>query len=553
MTTQKHMTGIITHSHPILKRVRPEKLLLWLCGGVLVVSLVPGTWRYACAPRVWAAHTVPVAFWAWRTNAPSEDALQRAAREARARVLFLRAGQIDYEDRVLRRIRPLGGEFPRALEIHLVYNVTRSLLESFERVESEQLAALLVETYMHDAERAARDGAKVIGIQLDIDVPTRLLKRYEEVLRSVRAGLPPGTTVSITGLPTWMLSSELSEVLEATDFWIPQFYGAEIPDRVEKRVPISSPAIVARDVARARELGKPFYAGLAAYGYALLYSRDGVLMLMRGDIHPARIARDSNMELIERRAFDSRTMHATGTGGDATPIASEWRYVFRAREDGVTDGLAVKAGDHLVLDLPSSESLRAGARGVREHAGTKLLGICIFRLPEHDDPAILSLEQITTALSDTVAPLSIDVRMRGERRGESGAQAMSNHVMLEATNNGTAGALLGDGALSVMLRVPPGSVRGLSRLDGFTSFESLCESLGAGGEVVRQPPRPCGLRRANALRFTAPTSMLGETARAVISFDADPPTSSTASVYMRVDDGRSYTNEQTLAILKGDE
>ncbi|MGI8565062.1 MAG: hypothetical protein ACR2LZ_01120 [Pyrinomonadaceae bacterium] len=305
-------------------------------------------------------------------------------------------------------------------------------------------------------------------------------------------------------------------------------------------------------MSRARELGKPFYAGLAAYGYALLHSRDGALVQLRGDIDPTRIARDSNMELIERRTFDSRTMHEAGAGG-ATPTASEWRYVFHAREDGVTDGLTVKAGDHLVLDLPNGESLRAGARGVREHAGTKLLGICIFRLPERDDAANLSLEQITAALSDTVAPLSIDVQMKGERRGESDAQPMSNHITLEVTNDGMAGALMGDGALSVTLRVPPGSVRGLSRLDGFTSFESLCESSGAGGEGVRQQPRPCGLRRANALRFTAPTSMPGETARAVISFDGDPPTSSTTSVQMRVDDGRSYTNEQTLTLFKGGE
>src|SRR5205085_7618064 len=135
-------------------------------------------------------------------------------------------------------------------------------------------------------------GARVIGLQLDLDVPTRLLERYGRVLRETRALLPEGTLLSVTGLQTWMGAGELRGVLDAVDFWAPQFYGAEIPATVERVVPIASPGAVSRAVARARELGKPFYAGLAAYGYALLYTEKGKLLEARGDIAPARVAAD---------------------------------------------------------------------------------------------------------------------------------------------------------------------------------------------------------------------------------------------------------------------
>ena len=60
----------------------------------------------------------------------------------------------------------------------------------------------------------------------------------------------------------------------------------------------------------------------------------------------------------------------------------------------------MRAGDVLVIDLPAAETLRIAARITRELAGEKLLGICVFRLPAHDDPATLTVEQVTKALND---------------------------------------------------------------------------------------------------------------------------------------------------------
>src|SRR5205085_6355562 len=175
--------------------------------------------------------------------------------------------------------------------------------------------------------------------------------RYGRVLHAVRNSMPAGARLSVTGLPTWMeVGAQLREMLDAVDFWVPQFYGAEIPETAERVLPIASPEEVRRSTARARELGKPFYAGLAAYGYALVYTEAGKLVELSGDVDPAGVASDGNFELVERRAFGPG---AVGSGAaTGAPHAGEWRYVYRAREDASLGDVVVRAGERIVMDVP---------------------------------------------------------------------------------------------------------------------------------------------------------------------------------------------------------
>jgi hypothetical protein len=522
-------------------------------GVVLAASLASAAWRWTHAPRVWSPGEVPVAFWSWRAEAPTDEEVARAFGETGARALFLRAGQLDYEAGRLSRIRAVGGKFPARVELHLVYNGTRSLLGAFEQIEEKTLAAAFVEAFGADAERARRDGANVSGLQLDLDVPTRLVARYGRVLGEVRAALPRGVKLSVTGLTTWMDSEELGRALEAVDFWSPQFYGAEIPERLERALPIASPRSIEREVARARALGKPFYAGLAAYGYALLYSPKGKLLSLHGDLDPARVAAERGLELVERRAFERRA--ADDEGSPETPQASEWRYVFRAREDASVEGVAVRAGEQFVLDLPSSESLRAGVRGVRRLAGEKLLGICLFRLPTRGDKTTLSLGQVAAALKDFEA--GVRTRLGVEAAGGEGASSASSEsfdrLVLTARNAGAAGALFGDDALVVTLRVPRGSLRVVSGLEGFDSFETLCAPAGsteaegkARGGAAEDSLRPCAPARAGAVRLKARAWPSGAEARVGLSFEGDAPGGLAATVAVRADDGRVWEQTERL-------
>ncbi|HEX8149346.1 MAG TPA: DUF3142 domain-containing protein [Pyrinomonadaceae bacterium] len=508
-------------------RSRNRLTLLAAAAAVLAVVLVTAGWRRAHAPRAWRPGEVPVAFWSWRAEAPSQAEVERAAGETGARTLFLRAGQFESKSGRVERVRAVAGEMPRGVELHLVYNATPQLLEEFERVDEKALAAAFVETFRADSARAGRDGARVSGLQLDLDVPTRLLARYRGVLRGTRFALPAGVKLSVTGLPTWMESKELPPLLGEVDFWAPQFYGAEIPSTADRIIPISSPRDVARDVARARELGEPFYAGLAAYGQALLYDARGRLVELRGDLDPARVASDANLELVGSRAAQAGA-EGDGARAGAAPPAGEWRYVFRARSDTVLDGLVVRAGERVVLEVPGSESLRAGVRGVREGAGDKLLGICLFRLPTRGDATTLRLGEIAAALEDREPEFSTS--LSAAVPDEDGAAG--NRFVLTAENDGASGAVYGAGALTVTLRVPRGSVRGVTRLEGFDTFETLCES--------RAGLQPCSPARAAVVRLGARGWPAGARARAGLSFEGGAPGALEATVAVRRDDGRVW-------------
>ena len=164
-------------------------------------------------PRPWRPDEVPVAFWSWRNQTPSDTDVGAAIEQTKARAIFLRAGQIDYQNGKLNRIRPLNGPLPKGIELHLVYNATRSLLSQMESVDEKLLAGEIAKAFQEDNARAMSEDACVFGLQIDIDVPTRLLSRYEGMLRALRGHLPPGLKLSITGLPTWMRSAELRSTL----------------------------------------------------------------------------------------------------------------------------------------------------------------------------------------------------------------------------------------------------------------------------------------------------------------------------------------------------
>jgi len=483
----------------IISSSKPKKKLLTLAAILLLVSLILIARRGNDSPRVWNATEIPVAFWSWQNETPDNSDIQQAIDQAGAQSLFLRAGQIDYETGRPKRIRAVRGEMPRRLELHLVYNATRGLLFRFEHIDPDELASAIYETFAEDCARAERDGARVVGLQLDIDSPTRLLKHYARVLSAVRDRLPQQMKLSVTGLPTWMESRALKEMLLETDFWVPQFYGAQIPEKLDQWIPISSAELVARDVKRARRLGHPFYAGLAAYGYAILYTVDGSLISLRGDIDPARVAHDPNLYLANRRPL---------------LLPGEWCYTYRVKRDTVINGLNMREGDLLMLDLPFAHSLRATVRAVRQEADELLIGLCIFRLPALDDSTNLTIREVADALADRHGNYSFEAR--AVRQSGKASEVDHHQVTLSITNSGSISLQENESLMQTEIRVPDESLSEVS-LDGFDQYSPMFLISKPGIEDW------CAIRRANTLRLRVRWLRPGETVRAIIEFAKPPP------------------------------
>jgi len=336
--------------------------------------------------HVRAASDTPVAFWSWRGEWPAQEVVDRAVAETGARMLFMRAGTIDAGRSGPTRIRATSGTCPTGIDVHLVYNATPALLEEFESTEVAEIADVVVDAYELDAARAIESGGAVCGLQLDLDVPTRLLSRYAELLRAVDSRLPEGSQLSVTGLPTWMTSADLAGALEPVDFWIPQFYGGAVPRDVRDATPIAAADQVRAGVRRARRLGKPFLAGLAAYGYTLQYNADGSLRALHGSVDPARVAGSPDLDSVGETA--------------PTGVAANRRFTYRVHTESVMERIVIAPGDWIVVEEPSAELLRESARAARDEGGDALVGICVFRLPEGGDRTVLGIRPIGEALAD---------------------------------------------------------------------------------------------------------------------------------------------------------
>lgn len=515
-------------------------------------------------PRVWAVSEVPIAFWAWRADAPTAADIETVRAATNADTLFLRAGQIDYADGKFTRIRSVEGAPPAGIETHLVYNATEATLERFATLDTETLALFIAATYLNDAEHARARGAHIRGLQLDLDAPTRLLNAYAEILLHLRRRLPQSTQLSITGLPTWMDAPALKRTLAATDFWIPQFYGDHVPRTLTDRTPIADAAALTRDLTRARRLAHPFHAGLPAYGYALLYSPRGSLIALRGDIPPALVARDQRLRLVTRQPVGSTDNATTTTtsNSSSTPDFSSaptaWRYDFLATADAAINGLNIRVGEHLLLEIPTAVGLRLMAQLTRQHGGTHLRGICLFRLPTATDPTTLTTREIAYALADRTPHPETALQLHRAQnslpqdsdtnRAPNGEQTL----FLTAENKGAAASVIGDKTFTVTLRIPAGSLRAVADLQGFTTSETLCSESARAEAMPGAFGRPCSARRADTVRFSAPTWEVGARARGRLIVGENFPELVSSATSLTSEIGETHRQSERIVVTFSD-
>ena len=76
-----------------------------------------------------------------------------------------------------------------------------------------------------------KDGVPVRGIELDYDCATDRLPRYRDFLHRLRARLPRDLRLSITALPSWIGSNDLSKLLSEVDETVLQVHSVMSPNK----------------------------------------------------------------------------------------------------------------------------------------------------------------------------------------------------------------------------------------------------------------------------------------------------------------------------------
>jgi hypothetical protein len=206
----------------------------------------------------------------------------------------------------------------------------------------------------------------------------------------------------------------------------------------------------------------------------------------------------------------------------------------------------MSAGDSLVINSPTTESLRLAARVVRESGGEKLLGICVFRLPVETGHTTLTREQIAAALADLQPNINVSAAVVMPPN-ESRPAEVSHEVRVLLVNQGTEGVLIGDG-LTVDLTIPPGSAPQINP-KGINQVATLCS--GGGPANSASSLAPCSERRADVLRLTATTLAPGGRAEVGLVFSNAPPAVIFAHLEVHSDDGQTHVSNQQLIVSTG--
>ena len=203
----------------------------------------------------------------------------------------------------------------------------------------------------------------------------------------------------------------------------------------------------------------------------------------------------------------------------------------------MVDGTVIRAGESLLLDRPTAAGLRACVRKVREQAGARLLGICVFRIPSTGDSTTLTLPEIASALRDVGPGFSLEARVNQlsvERRDKPGVTEI-----LELENDGTAASRAGEGALTVLVRVPVGCLESVT-VDQSASVETVFES---GDEAIR-----CAMKRANAVKLSVGSWPPGAKLTARFETKGTAPNEISLRYAATLDDGSVMEGSRTLTM-----
>ena len=421
-----------------------------LIGAGLLILLMGGLawWRERNRPMP----PFEVALWYWHQPFRPAPAEIKALRAVGIRQLFVRAGTFRRDgDRAQLILPEAWSGRADGLQLHLVFNFEASMVQGFAQMSVETLADSVATQIERERKRAEQAGLAVVGIELDFDCPTRLLPRYADLLHRLRPSLASAhRLLSITALPTWYGSDAVEKVQAETDFTVPQYYEPQVPKTLAEFATVSRLSLVERGLAQAGRRGYPFYAGLPAYGHALLYDEKGLLLgTYRGM---------NALEAMSHPAFRlDRAFGANRLGHPATPASyvGEDIYDFvatRPAPDGRGEGF------HLLYDLPTPALLSQHLAFVRKQRPHNCRGVLLFRYPEPNELATLPLPSLTATLAKKPCLPDLRVQFRVKpapwsliETGHSAARPPAD-LFVTVTNVGSASTFLAPDAVTLTLR-----------------------------------------------------------------------------------------------------
>jgi hypothetical protein len=477
---------------------------------VLFVLVVFGSFAFYLRASSKPPLPIEVSIWYWHKPFSIPDTEMKQLRGMGVRRLFVRAGVFREREKGLRLTLPQEWKSSATgLNVHLVFNFGYDVVRGFGEIPNGAMASAISGAMDAENKRAEAAGVRVAGVQLDFDCPTSKLPKYASLLTDLRKSVKAdGLALSITALPTWLTSSDLRSLAAQTDFIVPQFYEAEISRSRRPLSPISSLARFERGIMAAGRLGVPFYAGVPAYGRALVFDGSDKLLGVFRDMGPDDAMRVDDFKLERSYCIDAKGDEATSQSA----IGEEIVEFAAAPPEG-------QKPYHIVFNLPTATLIEKHLKSLRERRPSNCLGAILFRYPERGERSTVPLATLESVAASREASPKIEVETNVSSApwdlidAPRSASRPPVELRVQATNRGSASTFFSPDSITLTLVLDQPGVDSLpSRLRSFDGVETyfaedpkrVQEESG-----VRDLPRASSAR-ANVLVFTKACLAPGE-------------------------------------------
>ena len=204
---------------------------------------------------------------------------------------------------------------------------------------------------------------KLEEIQFDLDCPERLLDRYLSLISIYRTA-HPNLRLSITVLPVHLNHSIFRELAAATDFYVLQVHGIDVPKKQTDPAELLPRTTADNALRKAEAIGHPFHVALPCYAYELNFDSGSQTFLFLTAEKPAqtpstlkrRIAA-SHTDLIELQNAVRTSPHAKGIIWFRLPVAGDRLCLPRQTLKTIQSGIPPEPDVHCTIHPVSSSTI----------------------------------------------------------------------------------------------------------------------------------------------------------------------------------------------------
>lgn len=154
-----------------------------------------------------------------------------------------------------------------ALKHHVVPTI-RIPLDAFKRDDIAKELSRITKMLQQNAKPISFN-----EIQFDLDCPERLIPEYTKLVSQYRQKQPT-LRLSITALPCHLNNSTFKPLAQATDNYVLQVHGLEIPNHIDDPSSLLDLKTAERAIRQAEALGHPYHIALPCYAYELNFDAD---------------------------------------------------------------------------------------------------------------------------------------------------------------------------------------------------------------------------------------------------------------------------------------